>query len=206
MAAQENGVRDIKDWCDRMSGNFKALTNALNVQPTRFIRTTDADHVEAVRHIWKILLNKGDIYRGKHGGWYSVSDETFYPTHAILEVDGRKISKETGKTVEWVEEENFMFRLSNYRERILAWLQSKIIHPESRANDLWDYIHDPAHFVDISVSRKTLSAKWGINVPDDSTQVIYVWLDALTNYLTVSGYPENNVVPDVHVIGKDILK
>ena len=203
---------DPRQWVDLVSGNFKDLAKTLGVKMNRFIRTTDVDHIIAVQHLWSRLVASGDIYRGTHSGWYCVSDETFYAEHETLKVGSdektMRISKETGKPVQWVSENNYMFRLSKFRERIIEWVRStELVVPSTRLNDLWDYLTtDTDNFTDISVSRRASAVKWGIPVPDDPEQVIYVWLDALTNYLTVGGYPQHSATPDIHVLGKDILK
>lgn len=192
----------------------------LGIQPTRCIRTTDADHINAVQHLWKRLQDSGDIYKGKHSGWYCVSDERFYAEHeteqsVVNMEDGKKgeivirKSKESKKLVKWVEEENYMFRLCKYRDRIIKWLNGgMVIHPEGRKNDLWSFLNakEEVKFDDLSVSRCVNVMKWGIPVPNDPSQMIYVWLDALTNYLTCNGYPEIEQCPNIHVIGKDIAK
>jgi methionyl-tRNA synthetase len=188
-----------------VSARFRELAKVLHVELTRFIRTTDYDHQVAVQHLWRRLVNSGDIYQGAHAGWYCISEEAFYPEHELSFYDGRKVVKATGKLVTWVEEASYMFRLTKYREQIREWLGSAII-PSSRFNGLREYLSDPNLFKDISVSRKISTAKWGIPVPDDPEQLIYVWLDALTNYLTCTGYPSQENTPDIHVIGKDILK
>lgn len=215
-SAIENGFKNTTKWVDHVSHQFKDLTNQLNVLPTRFVRTTDADHINCVKTLWLKLLESDDIYKGEHSGWYSVSDESFFADHEIIDDDqGQgKVTKDTGKKVIFIHEKNYMFRLSKYRDAILHWLTSKeIIHPRSRLHDILGYLNDPNNFTDISVSRSVDSVKWGILVPSDSKhpdqlkdQMIYVWLDALSNYLTVSDYPLVKKVPDIYVLGKDILK
>lgn len=180
----------------------------LDAPLSRFMQTTDADHGVAVEHLWRRLWERGDIYLGTHSGWYCVSDETFYAEHQVEDVPGSagKTSKETGKPVHWVSERNYLFRLSRYRERVIEWLGTGPVVPAGRVNDLRGYLSDPDQFQDISVSRKASVARWGIPVPGDSSQIIYVWLDALANYLTATGYPHTTRTPDLHVVGKDILK
>lgn len=195
-------------WTKVVSSHFRHLCDTLGVNVERFIRTTDPDHAEAVQTLWRRIYDAGDIYLGKHAGWYSLSDETFHREHELVRNGSGMTVKESGKKVVWVEEPNFIFRLSKYRDRIIEWLRSEdnIIVPRSRLNDLWDYLCDVDNFKDISVSRRVSSCQWGIRVPNDDTQMIYVWLDALTNYLTVTGFPNIVHTPEVHLIGKDILK
>lgn len=208
-AAQAHGYAP-QEWADKMSTSFGELARSLGCSVRRFIRTTEPSHKQVVQHLWRQLLASGDIYLGVHSGWYCVSDETFYSEHeTFLDDAGRRLSKVSHKPLEWVEEANYIFRLSRYRERILHWLRStpSPVVPPSRANDIWAYLEDDgSSFRDLSVSRRRGPNSWGIPVPDDPTQYIYVWLDALANYLTVTGYPTRTETPDIHVIGKDILK
>jgi methionyl-tRNA synthetase len=184
----------------------------LGIKPSRFIRTTDVDHQQAVQYLWSALRDRGDIYLGAHSGWYCSSEETFYSLHELESLpSGQRQTIKTKKLVQWVEEPNYLFRLSKYRQNIVDWLRSGRVEiiPNGRLNDLWGFLEDKQwESSDLSVSRKFGPASWGIPVPGDPQQVVYVWLDALANYLTVLGYPHAGAhrVPDVHVIGKDIFK
>jgi methionyl-tRNA synthetase len=185
----------------------------------RFIRTTDERHYDAVETVWNGLKAGGYIYSGKHEGWYSVSDETFFPessTHMVLDPQtGHKmmVSSETGKTVEWAAEHNYHFRLSDMAPRLLSFYEQHpdFILPATRQKDMVDAVK--SGLTDLSISRPSGRLPWGIPVPNDPEQTIYVWLDALVNYITASGYPwtpgtghHGGWPADVHVIGKDIVR
>ena len=152
-------------------------------------------------------MESGDIYKGTHEGWYSISDETFYTEEETkLISSGQRTAIETGNSVEWISETNYRFKLAKYIPKVRKWLETDPILPKSRANDLNSFLDTIERDQrDLSVSRKKTSAKWGIQVPnDEEDQLIYVWLDALTNYLTVL---ENEGVDEmIHIVGKDILK
>lgn len=207
-----------KQLCDKNAAQFLDLAKAANISFDRFIRTTDQDHKVAVEHFWKQLKERGFIYESTHEGWYSVSDETFYPEsqiHLILDPPtGRKIyaSKETGKEVEWTSETNYHFRLSAFRDKLLEHYRQhpEFIVPSQRYNFVKKEVE--SGLSDLSVSRPSSRLQWGIRVPGDDTQTIYVWLDALINYITATGYPSGdgdkhkNWPPNVQVIGKDIVR
>lgn len=210
---------DAKAFCDRHARQFLQLADAANVSYDRFIRTTDQDHIDAVDFFWRELNRRGYLYESKHEGWYSVSDETFYPesqVHLVLEPSsGRKMhaSIETGKEVEWTSETNYHFRMSDFKDRLLQHYKENptFIVPNSRMNFIIKEVESGLQ--DLSVSRPTSRLSWGIRVPDDESQTIYVWLDALINYLTFTGYPSPASgtkppfwPPDVQVIGKDIIR
>ncbi|KAK4996560.1 methionyl-tRNA synthetase [Elasticomyces elasticus] len=197
-----------KQFCDKGAEVFKTLASRVQLSNDHFVRTTDAEHREAVEYAW-----------AKHEGWYSVSDETFYPESAVhLKLDpptGRKImvSTETGKEVEWTSEMNYHFRLSAFRERLLEFYKDNPtwIVPASRMNDVVSAVS--SSLSDLSISRPVERLTWGIRVPSDSSQTIYVWLDALLNYITKAGYPwapnaahDGGWPADVQVIGKDIVR
>ena len=216
--AAELASTPTKAFCDKNAQHFRDLAGAAKISYDRFIRTTDADHKVAVEHFWKELKGRGYIYESTHEGWYSVSDETFYPesqVHLILDPEtGRKLyaSKETGKEVEWTSELNYHFRLSAFRDRLLEHYEQHpdFIMPEQRMNFIKKEVE--AGLKDLSVSRPSSRLQWGIRVPDDETQTIYVWLDALINYLTATGYPSGEGdkhklwPPNAQVIGKDIVR
>jgi methionyl-tRNA synthetase len=217
--AAEAADTDPQEFCDRVSQTFKLLASRANVANDHFIRTSDPAHKDAVQYAWDLLEKRGFIYQKKHEGWYSVSDETFYPESTIEKrldpITGRTFmaSQETGKEVEWTSEMNYHFKLSAFKDKLLQFYDEnpEWIVPASRAKDVYKAVESGLE--DLSVSRPTSRLTWGIRVPSDSTQTIYVWLDALINYITVAGYPNQHFYDgslgwpaDVHVIGKDILR
>ncbi|KAF9581107.1 methionyl-tRNA synthetase [Lunasporangiospora selenospora] len=206
-----------KELCDRVSQRFKALFDAANISYTTFIRTTDMNHAVAVKEMWNDLWNKGYIYKGQHEGWYSVSDEAFYASTQVEEKTDEKtgekyhVSIETGKAVEWTTEENYKFKLSEFTEPLLNWLDK---NPEGKYNEVREWLQQGLS--DLSVSRPRSRLTWGIPIPGDDSHVMYVWMDALTNYLTVTGYPWRGIMgaqkatggwpADAQIVGKDILR
>ncbi len=209
--AAEKQKMDPKSFCDEISKTFENLTKTLNLSNTDFIRTTENRHKNSVQNLWNILQKNQQIYLSKYSGWYSVSDEAFYNEDEVEEKDGVKIAKSSGSIVEWVEEESFFFKLSEWENPLLEFYDKNkdFILPESRRNEVVSFVK--SGLKDLSVSRKTFS--WGIKVPSDNNHVVYVWLDALTNYLSSLKYPdENNDLyknfwpADLHIIGKDILR
>lgn len=212
-AAERAGTTDYKRFCDDVSSRFDAIFQQCNVAYSRFIRTSDADHHDAVAALWHRIERNGHIYLGEHEAWYCKSDESFLTETQVEDrTDARgetfKVSKESGHTVEMVREENYKFRLSAFQDELLAWLDSgDVVVPKSRANEVRAAV--AAGLRDVSVSRLSEKIQWAIKVPDDDSHCIYVWLDALTNYLTVAGYPDDTSATwpaDYHVVGKDILK
>lgn len=207
-----------KELCDKNAQHFLELAGMANISFDRFIRTTDADHKAAVEYFWTELRKRDYIYQSTHKGWYSVSDETFYPEsqiHLVLDpATGRKhyASMETGKEVEWTEEVNYHFRLSAFKDRLLEHYEQHpdFIIPVQRMNFIKREV--AAGLSDLSVSRPSSRLQWGIRVPGDESQTIYVWLDALINYITMTGYPSGQGEryklwpPNVQVIGKDIVR
>ncbi|KAJ5877095.1 hypothetical protein N7455_000560 [Penicillium solitum] len=217
-AAIQAGM-DTQAFCDMNCRTFEALAKAANLDNDHFIRTTDPSHRDAVQYFWEMLQHRGYIYTSKHEGWYSVSDETFYPqTQVQNSLDpstGRKrmVSIETGKEVEWSSETNYHFRLSAFKDRLLDLYKREdpFITPTSYTAAVIKGVESGLQ--DLSISRPTERLTWGIPVPGDDTQTIYVWLDALVNYLTKAGYPfppgkENTSAwpADLHVVGKDIIR
>ena len=203
--------KDPKSFCDEISKTFEDLTKKLNLSNTDFIRTTEDRHKVSVQNLWNILEKNKQIFLSKYSGWYSVSDEAFYNEDEVEEKDGLKIAKSSGSVVEWVEEESFFFKLSEWEKPLLDFYEKNknFILPESRRNEVISFVK--SGLKDLSVSRKTFS--WGVKVPSDENHVVYVWLDALTNYLSSLKYPdENNELyknfwpADLHIIGKDILR
>ena len=203
--------KDPKSFCDEISKTFEDLTKTLNLSNTDFIRTTEDRHKVSVQNLWNILEKNKQIFLSKYSGWYSVSDEAFYNEDEVEEKDGLKVAKSSGSAVEWVEEESFFFKLSEWEKPLLDFYEKNknFILPESRRNEVISFVK--SGLKDLSVSRKTFS--WGVKVPSDESHVVYVWLDALTNYLSSLKYPdENNELyknfwpADLHIIGKDILR
>ena len=209
-AAEKKGV-DPRSFCDEISKTFRNLSKLLNLSNNDFIRTTEERHRKSVDNLWKILEAKNEIYLSKYSGWYSVSDEAFYSEDEIETIDNNKLSKNSGSPVEWIEEESFFFKLSKWQEPLLKFYAEnpKFILPESRKNEVISFVK--SGLKDLSVSRKSFT--WGIKVPSNNDHVIYVWLDALTNYLSALNYPDTNDPnykkywpADLHLIGKDILR
>ncbi|KAK0665585.1 mitochondrial putative methionyl-tRNA synthetase [Cercophora samala] len=218
--AASNKDMHPKQFCDETAEQFKELAAAAQISHNRFIRTTDPDHVQAVEHFWFLLQEKGLIYESKHEGWYSVSDEAFYPESQIeKKMDAftgevYMASCESGSKVEWVEERNYHFRMTALRERLLRFYAENPgwVVPAKRMSDVVDWVEN--HLTDLSISRPVNRLSWGIRVPGDATQTIYVWVDALINYITAAGFPNwqpgrrevGGWPADVHVIGKDIVR
>ena len=207
----EKNKQEPKLFCDKLSKKFKELTKTLNLSNDDFIRTTEKRHLNSVNEIWKRLLNSGDIYLSKYCGWYSVSDEAYYDEDEIINKDNDKIAISSGSTVEWVEEESYFFKLSKWQNKLLKYYQNnpEFIQPLSRFNEVTQFVKKGLK--DLSVSRTSFT--WGIKVPNDEKHVIYVWLDALTNYLSALNFPNTSdkLYQDfwpasVHIIGKDILR
>lgn len=191
---------------DQMSAKFQTLAQELNVSNDRFIRTTDKPHEQRAQLIWKALEH--DIYKSSYTGWYDVKEEEFVPE---AKADPARMNPEHPQAYQKLEEENYFFRLSNYTDPILEAIESgtfKIV-PESRKNEILSVLREGLE--DISISRPKDKLEWGIPVPGDATQVMYVWFEALMNYITVLGYPEHEDFKkywpaNVQVIGKDILR
>ena len=209
--AASDAKKDTLKFCDEISSNFKDLSVILNLSNNDFIRTTEKRHKKAVENLWKILEKKDEIYLSKYSGWYSVSDEAFYSENEIEDKENVKVNKLSGSKVEWVEEESFFFKLSKWEKKLLEYYDKnpEFIRPESRRNEVISFVK--GGLKDLSVSRKSIT--WGINVPSQKDHIIYVWLDALTNYLSALDYPNidtdkyKNFWPaSVHIIGKDILR
>jgi len=209
--AAENKNIDPLKFCDEISQTFRNLSKTLNLSNTDFIRTTEERHKKTVQHLWTQLEKNNDIYLSKYSGWYSVSDEAFYNENEIIEKNGIKIATDSGSPVEWIEEESYFFRLSKWQDSLLEYYEKNpnFIAPKSRKNEVVSFVK--SGLKDLSISRKTFS--WGIDVPNNPDHVIYVWLDALTNYISALNYPNikddlyKNFWPaSVHLIGKDILR
>ena len=209
-AAEKNKMEPLL-FCNKISQTFKDLSKILNLSNSDFIRTTEPRHIKSVQHLWNLLEKNGDIYLSKYSGWYSVSDEAFYDENEIEIKDDKKISITSGSPVEWVEEESYFFKLSKWQKKLLEYYENNpdFILPKSRKNEVINFVKSGLR--DLSVSRKSFS--WGIKVPNNPDHVIYVWLDALTNYLSALNYPNINDdlykkfwPASIHLIGKDILR
>ena len=207
----EKAGKKPKEFCDQISQTFKDLSKTLNLSNTDFIRTTEDRHKKTVQHLWSLLEKNDDIYLSNYSGWYSVSDEAFYNEDEIEEIDGKKIAKSSKSNVEWIEEESYFFRLSKWQKPLLEFYENNpdFILPESRKNEVISFVK--SGLKDLSVSRKTFT--WGIPVPSNDKHIIYVWLDALTHYLSALNYPDTNDElfkkfwpASIHLIGKDILR
>jgi methionyl-tRNA synthetase len=207
----EKNNKETKVFCDEISLKFKKLAKILNLSIDDFIRTTEHRHHESVKAIWKKLVDSGDIYLSKYAGWYSVSDEAYYTLDEIETKDGKKISKSSGSTVDWLEEESFFFKLSAWQDKLLDHYKKNpgFISPKSRNNEITEFVKGGLN--DLSVSRT--SFKWGIKVPNNEKHIVYVWLDALTNYISALNFPDTNDKlykdfwpANLHIIGKDILR
>ena len=209
-AAKKKGI-DTLQFCDEISQTFKDLSKILNLTNTDFIRTTEDRHKLSVQNLWKELEKNEDIYLSKYSGWYSVSDEAFYTEDEIEEVDGKKQAVSSKSLVEWMDEESYFFKLSKWEKPLLEYYEKNpnFISPISRKNEVISFVK--SGLKDLSVSRKSLS--WGIQVPNNKNHIIYVWLDALTNYISALNYPNTNNSlykkfwpASIHLIGKDILR
>ena len=203
--------KDPKIFCDEISETFRSLTKILNLSNDDFIRTTEKRHHQSVIEIWNRLVDSGDIYLDKYSGWYSVSDEAFYDEDEVEDNSGKKISISSGSPVEWVEEESYFFKLSAWTVKLLEFYKKNpnFILPTSRKNEVVKFVEKGLK--DLSISRTSFT--WGIPVPKNKKHVIYVWLDALTNYISALNFPEvenkkyKDFWPaDIHIIGKDILR
>jgi methionyl-tRNA synthetase len=195
---------------DRNSARFRDMLAALGCSNDDFIRTTEARHTLACQEIWRRMAANGDIYLGRYSGWYSVRQEAFFDEKETTLGDDGVRREPLGSPVEWVEEESYFFRLSAYQDRLLALYDAEpgFIGPRERRNEVVSFVKSGLQ--DLSISRTTFD--WGVPVPDDPKHVMYVWVDALTNYLTAVGFPDEDAPrwpfwpADIHVIGKDILR
>lgn len=208
-SSQEKGLTPI-ELADRMVVHFQELWKNLNISYDYFIRTTQPIHEKGVQKIFQKLKDKGDIYKGTYQGYYCISDENFLPDDVALEKEGHKICPDCGKECSLVSEECYFFKLSAYQDRLLEFFDKypDFVRPQSRMNEVVSFVKQGLK--DLSITRTTV--KWAIQVPDDPDHTIYVWFDALNNYLTAIGYDWNSELyekywpADVHFIGKDILR
>ncbi len=202
----EEQSRTPSDLADEMSGYFRAMCDALNVSYDRFIRTSEPDHHRASQAIWQAMEANGDLYLDRYEGWYSVRDEAYYDESELVEGEGGDKLSPQGTPVEWTVEESWFFRLSKYQDQLLELLKSPgFLEPASRRNEMIAFVEQGLR--DLSVSRTSFD--WGVKVPGSDGHVMYVWVDALTNYLTGLGYPDDmgDLWPaSLHLIGKDIVR
>ena len=195
---------------DRTAAQFEEMGEQLNARADDILRTTEARHKTSVQEIWRRMAANGDIYLSKYSGWYSVRDEAYYGEDEIEERDGRRFAIKTGTPVEWVEEESYFFKLSAYAPKLLELYEKRpdFIVPEHYRNEIVAFVKRGLN--DLSISRTTFD--WGVQVPDDPKHVMYVWVDALTNYLSATGFPDTHAPraafwpASAHVIGKDITR
>ena len=208
-AAAEAGV-DPQAFADRVSADFRDMTARMGCSNDDFIRTTEPRHKRACTAFWQRLQDRGEIYLGAYEGWYAVRDEAFYDEDELaLRPDGTRVAP-SGAPVEWVRETSYFFRLSQWQDRLLAHYQvhPEFIAPTARRNEVLSFVRGGLQ--DLSISRT--SFRWGIPVPGDPAHVMYVWLDALTNYLTATGWPDADGPraafwpADLHVVGKEIVR
>ena len=207
--AREEGVEPAI-FAEQMSSTFKQMDDDLNISYDRFIRTTEPAHHKASQAIWQAMAEQGDLYLGRYEGWYSVRDEAYYGEEELVVAEtGEKLSPQ-GTLVEWTVEESWFFRLSAYQEKLLAFYEANpdFIRPETRRNEVLRFVE--GGLADLSISRTSFD--WGVKVPGSANHVMYVWLDALTNYLTGLGYPDDTEAyrtfwpADLHIIGKDVVR
>jgi methionyl-tRNA synthetase len=202
---------DPKAFTDKVSQNFRDLCKAMNFSNDDFIRTTEERHKKSCQELWKRLKDRGEIYLGSYAGWYAVRDEAYYGEEELtLAPNGKRIAP-SGAEVEWVEEPSYFFKLSEWGDRLLKFYEDNplFLAPDSRRNEVISFVKSGLR--DLSVSRTTFN--WGVPVPDDPAHVMYVWLDALTNYITAVGFPDENAAKykkfwpaDLHMVGKDIVR
>lgn len=207
-AASDAGMQP-KAFTDKVSQAFRDLTVTMGLSNDAFIRTTEPRHYAACQALWKKLADAGHIYLGHYEGWYAVRDEAFYGEDELIERDGVKLAP-TGAPVAWVKEPSYFLRLSAFADKLIALYEAQpdFILPATRRNEVVAFVKD--NLRDLSISRT--SFQWGVPVPGDDAHVMYVWIDALTNYITALGYPDEGAPlwkfwpADVHFVGKDILR
>ncbi len=208
-AAKEAGT-DPLSYCDTVAANFRELAAQWKFSIDDFIRTTETRHVRSVQALWQKLVAADQIYLDNYEGWYAVRDEAFYAEDELTRQDDGTLVAPSGAPVEWLKEPSYFFRLSSWQERLLQLYDERpdFILPTMRRNEVRSFVESGLR--DLSVSRT--SFRWGIPVPGDSDHVMYVWVDALTNYITAAGYPDSDGEtfrkwwPAFHMVGKDILR
>ncbi|VDP54285.1 unnamed protein product, partial [Heligmosomoides polygyrus] len=206
LRAAEKANKDPQVFCDETSSSFRELFKKFGIQNTDFIRTSEARHKRCVEHVWKRLYDRDFIYKDVYSGWYSATDECFFTDNEIQDTPSGKVVKGSNHPVEFVEEQNYMFRLSPLKGKVRQWLtKSDVIYPKLYLPQALQFLEYDG---DLSVSRSRSRLPWGIPVPGDDTQTVYVWTDALMNYLSAVGYPETlkSWPPTWQILGKDILK
>jgi len=208
-AAREAGL-DPQTFTDQVSETFRAMTAVMGISNDQFIRTTEPRHAVSCAAIWQAMRAAGDIYAGHYEGWYAVRDETYYGEDELtVRADGVRVAP-TGAPVELLREPSYFFRLSAWQDRLLAFYDAHpdFIAPESKRNEVLSFVRGGLN--DLSISRT--SFRWGIPVPDDPDHVMYVWFDALINYVTAVGFPDRGDPlwgfwpADLHMVGKEILR
>ncbi len=208
-AARSEG-QEPRDYAHKMSSIFQEMCDVLNVSYDRFIRTSEPDHHRASQAIWTAMAERGDLYLGRYEGWYSVRDEAFYDEAELSAGEGGEKLSPQGSPVEWTAEESWFFKLSAYQQRLLDHYSDnpQFIRPESRRNEVLRFVE--GGLSDLSISRTSFD--WGVAAPGSPGHVMYVWLDALTNYITGLGYPDETELfrrywpADVHLLGKDVVR
>lgn len=206
--AEKEGVTPL-DLADRNSAVFRSMVEAVGGSNDQFIRTTEERHKRACQALWERMAANGDIYLGKYGGWYSVRQEAYFDESETTVGDDGVRREPLGSPVEWTEEESYFFRLSAYQDRLIELYETNpgFVAPAERRNEVMSFVK--SGLKDLSVSRSTFD--WGVPVPGDERHVMYVWVDALTNYITAAGYPDTDgeqwsYWPALHIIGKDIVR
>ncbi|XP_043788966.1 methionine--tRNA ligase, mitochondrial [Apis laboriosa] len=209
--AANNATLSTSEYCTQISHQFQEMCNIFQVKYSKFIRTTEEQHQNAVVHFWNCLEKNGHIYRGKYSGWYNISKEAFISNKEIIQKNLININEEytdSGDIVEWMEEDSYKFRLTSFKDELKYWLKNEnVIEPAIYRKTLISWLEE---LQDLSISRPIDRVPWAIPTPSDESHTIYVWLDALVNYLTSVGYPNNSFKefwpPTIQIIGKDILK
>ncbi|UVK45298.1 methionine--tRNA ligase [Mesorhizobium sp. AR07] len=206
--AEKEGITPLA-LADRNSAIFRSMTEAMGGSNDEFIRTTEPRHYESCQAIWKAMAANGDIYLDRYSGWYSVRQEAYFDESETTVGDDGVRREPLGSPVEWNEEESYFFKLSAYQDKLLALYESQpdFVGPTERRNEVLSFVK--SGLKDLSISRTTF--KWGVPVPGDDKHVMYVWVDALTNYITAAGYPDTKAEqwrywPAMHIIGKDIVR
>ena len=209
-AAEKLSISSL-ELCNKNSEIFRNLTKTLNLSNDDFIRTTEDRHKDGATYLWNLLFEKGDIYLDEYTGWYSVNDETFYNEKDLIKQNDGTFKTITGGPVEWIKEESYFFKLSKYQEKLLNYYNDNedFILPESKRNEVINFVN--SGLKDLSVSRTSFN--WGIQVPNNSDHIMYVWLDALTCYPNSVSYLNNEQGElssfwsnTTHIVGKDILR